>query len=336
MNKIITTRDQNSQGDVIHTETEASVVTYKDSNVESNLNELNDRLEVFATQEKPVKDGLWVRNPLEVIGAVGENPVVTEIKRHFDDTFKPKIEENKKSIESIVTDLNENTQDINLLKTNKANLISTPQQTLQNKSYYVSLTGNDTNEGSQSNPFKTIQRAIDVIPTVLLHNINIVLMNEGQYDTLLNVTGRMGHATINIKGNLDNPSNYKIGSILMLGCKARVKYEGVTFNSPSRDIITIEDCTRVMFNKCVIDSNNPSKVNGIISYNSTIEMSECTVNNGNAGIYSRMGSKVMSLNTNGANNNIALLADTGGVIAKNGTQPTGNVGESQNAGGVIR
>ncbi|WP_252225114.1 MULTISPECIES: hypothetical protein [unclassified Clostridium] len=84
MPQIITTQDSDSKGNIIHTETEASVVTYKDNDtVENNLNNLNNREELFVTDTKPIRKGFWINRSEQVIGK-GSDTIVDRLKRYMD------------------------------------------------------------------------------------------------------------------------------------------------------------------------------------------------------------------------------------------------------------
>ncbi|WP_252251316.1 hypothetical protein [Clostridium sp. VAP52] len=84
MPQVITTQDSDSKGNIIHTETEASVVTYKDNDtVENNLNNLNDREELFVTDTNPTKKGFWI-NKSEQVRGNNSNTIVDRLKKYMD------------------------------------------------------------------------------------------------------------------------------------------------------------------------------------------------------------------------------------------------------------
>lgn len=65
----------------------------------------------------------------------------------------------------------------------KANLVTTPQQTTADVTYYVRTDGNDGNTGlgnTAGGAFRTIQKAISMIPMVVNHAA-IVKIGAGTY-----------------------------------------------------------------------------------------------------------------------------------------------------------
>lgn len=78
-----------------------------------------DVANLYIGETEPALDGLWV-DTTENVGEFGSSDLLEDIKDYVNTDINPKIEENKKSIESINKDLNENTQNINTHKSNLA------------------------------------------------------------------------------------------------------------------------------------------------------------------------------------------------------------------------
>ena len=88
---------------------------------------------------------------------------------------------------------------------------------------YVSTSGSDTTgDGSESNPFRTIQHAVDMIPPVLNGKRVIINVAAGTYDEDVVIQGKCasrGERPIYINGasSKDDAVNYKVRSITASG-----------------------------------------------------------------------------------------------------------------------
>lgn len=118
MSEIILTQDQDSQGNIVHTETEASVVNYKDGNVEDNLDELNSREEIFTTPTDVTKAGIYFDGS-DTLDSTENNDVVSRIKGYVneqvgDKSQLPTVNKDNivESIKEVNTSLSELANDI--------------------------------------------------------------------------------------------------------------------------------------------------------------------------------------------------------------------------------
>lgn len=72
--------------------------------------------------------------------------------------------------------------------------------TTLDKTIYVSTSGNDTTgNGSQNLPYKTVQKAIDSLPQIINHTINITISVE-TYSETITMSGFDGKGSINLSG----------------------------------------------------------------------------------------------------------------------------------------
>lgn len=239
---------------------------------------------------------------------------------------------------SIISSLNENTQNINLLKTNKADLATTPQQTIANRIYYVSPTGSDEqNEGTQEKPFKSIQKVINILPKEINHVITINL-EQGIYDENLSIIGFYGGGELYVNGANGISDTHIIKRIISRRNKIYIRFFGIKFSCVDEISVYTENDDKFIIDSCKIDNSEYVNYTGAISISSFMEVTNCIINNRSTALYSRIGSLIMSTNNQGTGNVYGLSADTGAVIAKNGVnQPLGtNTNEVANAGGVIR
>ncbi|MBN1467746.1 MAG: hypothetical protein JW924_03390 [Fusobacteriaceae bacterium] len=85
--------------------------------------------------------------------------------------------------------------------------------------YYVNCdTGNNSNPGTESEPFKNIQYAVNQVPKILNHNVNIKLQDSQNYNELVSIAGFIGGVgELTIESQSGNPddvviTNYAIQS----------------------------------------------------------------------------------------------------------------------------
>lgn len=267
------------------------------------------------------------------------NPNATATIKNLND-LENKINE---KVEDITTHLNENTQNINLLKTNKADLATTPQQMTKNISYYISPNGKDDNNGiSPTTPFKTINKAISLIPEILNYNININL-NEGQYNETILIKGKNGSGTLAINGgtDLESSKKYIVNNITLMGVTNTVVLTGLYIKNINSDELYTYD---LYANNCMYlyakylflnESSISNTIVGVQCHNTTMAIAYSSISNKKMGILANNFGRVMSIQNQGAGNIVALQASLGSSISKTGSQLSGTTQEVVTGGGVI-
>lgn len=252
-----------------------------------------------------------------------------------DKSISGAIEEVKEIADKNTTQLNESAQNITNLQNNKANLTSTPQCTTRDITYYVNSNGDDSNDGlTEGTAVRTIQRAIDLIPRNIRHLVKVVVA-KGRYEFAI-LVGFFGEGELQFVGANGLSEEHIIKYIVLRRNKMYIKFSGFKINNNEGFYTSCENDDRFLLEQCIFDSGSKVEQPGIVACGSIVEITNCTINNRNQAILSRLGSHIMSTNNQGSNNTLGLNADTGGVIAKNGTQPSGSIAENVYAGGVIR
>lgn len=241
----------------------------------------------------------------------------------------------QEQIDENTASLNESAQNITNLQNNKANLTSTPQCTTRDITYYVNSNGDDSNDGlTEGTAVRTIQRAIDLIPRNIRHLVKVVVA-KGRYEFAI-LVGFFGEGELQFVGANGLSEEHIIKYIVLRRNKMYIKFSGFKINNNEGFYTSCENDDRFLLEQCIFDSGSKVEQPGIVACGSIVEITNCTINNRNQAILSRLGSHIMSTNNQGSNNTLGLNADTGGVIAKNGTQPSGSIAENVYAGGVIR
>ncbi|WP_124065985.1 hypothetical protein [Clostridium sp. E02] len=206
-----------------------------------------------------------------------------------------------------------------------------------NVTYYVATTGSDTTgNGSELNPFRTIQHAIDVLPKDLGgYDANITVFN-GTYDEDVVINGYC-NGYISLKSTKINEisSVCSVSSFLIVYCSSLVVINGFDITTITRHGIEakISKFVIIYFCRCV-GSNN--KLMGMYFDQTRFEVKGNLVANKNAALNAH-GSDGQSMfwDNKSINNYIGLYIEYGSIIKKIGTQPIGELNEMQSYGGLF-
>jgi hypothetical protein len=213
-------------------------------------------------------------------------------------------------------------------------IYNVPQKTTAAMTLYVDATnGADNNDGSAGKPFKTIMRAINSIPQVVNHVVNINVA-AGTYAEDIIMYGFMGggNGVINLVAsstsviaNKIDISQCSIGSLTV---------SNFTFTKTGDYVIQIRRSTGVVASGCVVTTADATYAAIRTAY-STAYVSSCTLSNRAQGILSDISSLVFSNNNSGTGNTVGIYAGSGGILTTSGPQPTGTTNSSVANGGVI-
>lgn len=211
-----------------------------------------------------------------------------------------------------------------------------PIKTTQNLTFYVnSATGSDENDGSSGSPFKTIAKAISLIPQIVNHDVAINLA-DGSYSEGITLSGYVGKGIISVKGNTTTPSNVVLsGQILLQGCHTRyTALSGLKTTYTASHAVYVTSCFSANLNKIVaIESASGA---GVAYEYSIGTVQESTFSNRTYGIFCTSKSIIYSYNNDGESNTYGLYCNQAATIGKGVTQPSGTTGEYATLGGVIR
>jgi hypothetical protein len=196
--------------------------------------------------------------------------------------------------------------------------LDTYSATTQDLEYWVDGTnGSDNNDGSFEHPFATINKALGLIPQVVNHEVEIIIIYE-TYAESINLTGFSGKGSITIYG--DNSDVVDI----------RIENNTLPIELESFNLTGTDDA--------VIASNNPGYLylygisctasatfkGGFSIYNCpAVLIEECEISNHFCGIYSKL-SVVHSYYNYGSSNQYGLCVESG-IVYKEDIQPSGHL-----------
>lgn len=211
----------------------------------------------------------------------------------------------------------------------KAPLVTTPQQTTADITYYVRTDGNDNNTGlvnTAGGAFRTIGKAVSVLPNVINHNLTINI-SDGAYAEDVIIKGyRIGSGALTVMGN-SNTAAVNVNSVTLHSIYGTLTVEGITATSTTKDGFSINRCVGFRLNGCKSVSVAASW-NGVISYFSNGYINGCTFSNKGNGVNTNGISQIYVINTTGTGNIIGLAAGDGAILSKFTNTITGTQAES--------
>ena len=210
--------------------------------------------------------------------------------------------------------------------------------TVSGSTYYVATTGNDSNNGTYvSTPFRTIAKAVSMIPKNLDDNCYIISIANGDYTSetaaFYGLANYYGSGYIIIRGTGGHPV---VPYTPINNCTCRkISFEDISFSAVGAYAMIAEDVNYLEIYSCLF--NTSGTLIGLFTTNSKVSVSGTTTfsNQGTAVSATEM-STIFMKNVSGSGNNKVLEAITGSTIIKNGSMPTGTTAETVSSGGVIR
>ena len=127
--------------------------------------------------------------------------------------------------------------------------------TIANVSYYVNgTTGNNGNDGlTTATPFKTIQYAIDKLPRIINHRVNIYV-STGNYLETVEIKGIIGKGDNLTLTRVDAGSNVTISNIIVKNCSVRIDINHITTNSTAVPGFAVTNCSYCRLYQCTSTS----------------------------------------------------------------------------------
>ena len=209
------------------------------------------------------------------------------------------------------------------------------KQTRGDVTYYVSSSGSDENNGlTESESFRTIQKAINSIPKMLNHNVTIMIA-VGNYNENIKIEGFHGGGILGITGKGDTSDGCNVNQISITSCTSCISLAklNVTTTTASDAGISVKYSTAVNMYLCT-DTVSQER-SGIWFFNSIGRIEKCAISNKYGAIVSVYGSNVFSFANTGDNNIVGLTANYAGRIGKCNGQPSGTTAENNANGGEI-
>ncbi|WP_339267385.1 hypothetical protein [Paenibacillus sp. FSL R5-0470] len=213
----------------------------------------------------------------------------------------------------------------------KAPLVTTPQQTTADITYYVRTDGNDNNTGlvnTAGGAFRTIGKAVSVIPQIVNHVVSIKVA-IGTYPEMVYLAGKAGQGTIYLTAT----GAVNINNCYVEFCQ-RVEVIGFTATSTSDHAFVAQFGISAVFKNCSVSTSTTVSGGFIVNAQKAI-IESCTTSNRGTAIAAGFGATVISNNNTGAGSVYGLVSAGGACLTYTGAIPIGNSPFGSYDGGTI-
>ncbi|KON69632.1 hypothetical protein AKG34_13330 [Peribacillus butanolivorans] len=206
--------------------------------------------------------------------------------------------------------------------------------------YWVSvLTGSDSNSGTISSaPFKTIQKALDLIPRDAESGTITIKIIDGTYSEDLVLRNKRG-THIFLVGNTDSPTNVRVKSIYAVNITgAYLNISGIEATSGSKHGFHYDRCDYANTTNCEsLLANKISGMSGIYYSASKGVVAGCKVQLCENGIIANFNSQItVEANNTGGGNTYGITSARSIIHKYNNNTITGDTkNEYTYAGGLI-
>ncbi|WP_405173403.1 hypothetical protein [Paenibacillus sp. FSL H8-0260] len=224
----------------------------------------------------------------------------------------------------------------------KAPLVTTPQQTTADITYYVRTDGDDNNTGlvnTAGGAFRTIDKAVSMLPKVINHAV-VINVAAGMYTEELLLAGFSGSGSIYVIGSetLAGAINYKIINLYVYRNSIRMNVNGFEFTGAPAN----------RFNSSVRINENPgffevalcrcvfvdTTKNGVAATGSpSVDVYQCEISNKQFACFSSYASHLTVQDFLGSGNSYRFRGSGGGLISYFGTTSSGT--DVSDAGSIV-
>lgn len=204
-----------------------------------------------------------------------------------------------------------------------------------NVTYYVAATGSDImGDGTETKPFKTIQRASDALPKDLGGYTATIIIANGVYDETVNVLSfQNGRLIIRSFTPGVVSSSVKVNRIQIYFCHCQVEINGIELtHSTSGAAITSDTSIDIIIRAVKIVT--PSSYNGIDVFSKLVRILDSEISNRNIAVSFADTSGYVSYCT-GTGNTYSVVAHGASVCKVIGSEPGSTNGISYSQGGSI-
>ena len=215
-------------------------------------------------------------------------------------------------------------------------------KTTETIEYHVSLTGNDNNSGTSSSPYRTIAKAVSMIPDTIGEDTTFsIVIGNGSWNENIEV----GNVTVNghlvIKGNTTTADNHSVNLCRFNNITGHLSVSNIMTRTQTTVGFRFERCTYAVANNVIAHGESTSDItsegyHGLLAdYGSNVLVRDSEFNHKRYGIRSNYLSRVFSMNNSGTGNYFGIGSRWGGIIQTIYGQPSGDTSRTTDSGGVI-
>jgi len=201
---------------------------------------------------------------------------------------------------------------------------------------YVATTGSDTSgDGTNNNPFATIQHAINIIPKDLGGYAAIINVADGTYNEDIRILGFYG-GEIYVRTSTPNTlsQNTKINTIYVKNCNALVSVSGFQLLGTNDMTVIGIFCSHIYFEALTLATTPATGIGIFIAETSLARVYGCNILGRNYAVRFN-NSKGYVNNCTGSSNTYGIFASSSSIIQVVGTTPGATTPKSQEYGGYF-
>ena len=215
-------------------------------------------------------------------------------------------------------------------------------KTTENIEYHVSMTGNDNNSGSASNPFRTIAKAVSMIPDVIGEdNSFIITIGNGSWNENISISNKTVNGNLEVRGSTEDTENHSVNLCTFNNITGHLTVRNIYARTTSSVAFRFNRCTYAFCTNVMAlgDPNGDTSSEGyhglLADYGSNVLVSGSEFSNKRYGIRVNYLSKIFSDNNRGTGNVFGIGARWGGQMHVRLNQPTGSTNRSVDSSGLI-
>lgn len=222
---------------------------------------------------------------------------------------------------------------------------TTPTASAHNFTYWVAPDGEDSNAGSEGAPFRSVARALEMVPDLVRENHTYTItLKEGTWDETVRIANKVSFGHIVIQGANWQRDRYRVLRIeaeSVLGFLT-VRNLSTTVKTAQGASIYLSRCAPMVDISNVNVESNPAIEKGVsgcisilVDYGTHALVRGCSLGGKRYSIRANYLSRVFSRDNTGSGSTFGLGARWGGILSLYGEQPTGDTNYTTRSGGVI-
>lgn len=213
--------------------------------------------------------------------------------------------------------------------------------------YWVSPTGSDTAAGTVGAPFRTLAKAVSMIPDIVRagHTYTLNLLAGDWGSETLEIHNRLIYGDLLVTGTTGNRDNHKVHRVHLKAVFGCVRVENITatragtLSGPAfwfQSAMPWIDVDNVKTVPVDASIREQSGVIGLLAdYGSVVRAQNSEFNGRRYGLRANYSSRIYSKDNTGTGNVFGLGARWGGIMSAYGTQPGGETALTTDSGGII-
>ena len=211
--------------------------------------------------------------------------------------------------------------------------------------FWVSETGDDNADGSEAAPFRTISKALTMIPELVrAGHVYTITIGAGTWDEIVALEHRVVYGQVIIQGASTDRSLHKVRAVRCDTIVGHLTIQNLTTTlktvlGASFRFYRCTPMVEVLNVKSESDASVEKGVEGVIGlladYGSQVIVRDSDFGGKRYGMRSNYLSRIFSRNNTGTNNTFGLGARWGGIMTTSGTQPGGDTALTTDSGGIL-